>query len=511
VDEFSPAQCVLKATGLVKRYSGVTALSGVDIDLYPGEVHCLVGENGAGKSTLIKILSGAVRPDSGIVECFGKDLTTASIKQRRDAGISVIYQDLNLVPQLTVAENIFLGHEIVTKHGRLNKRAMIDEAQRLVDVLGVSFSPKSRVDELGISLQQLTATARALSLGGKILIMDEPSAVLGGAELEELFAVIRRLTGRGIAVIYISHRLEEIFRIGDRVTVLRDGHFVATADVSKIDQPQLIRWMVGQDVQSYRRDEVSLHGDEVLSVEHVSSKGRLYDVSLSIHKGEVLGIAGLVGAGRTELARAVMGLDAIDSGVIRIDGVPRRISSPARAMGLGLAMVPEDRRADGIIALLPVRDNVALSLVRRMSHLGVLAFKSMYARVRDLAGELAIKVPDLRDSVANLSGGNQQKVVLARCLASDCKLLILDEPTVGVDVGAKQEIYNIIGQLKKKGIGVMVISSELPEIMSISDRILVMSVGRIRGEVDPHSATQEEILDLAIPPMEELAIVGGGR
>jgi ribose transport system ATP-binding protein len=496
----------------VKRYGGVVALGGVDFDLRAGEVHCLCGENGAGKSTLIKILTGAVTPDAGTIEVNGVDLTSASIKQRRDAGISVIYQDLNLVGQLTVAENIFLGHEIRTKLRMRNKRAMNEEAARLIDILGVRFSPKARVGELGISLKQLTATARALSLGGQVLIMDEPSAVLGGKELEVLFDVVRRLTAQGIAIIYISHRLEEIFHIGDRVTVLRDGGYVSTANVADIDQAQLIRDMVGRDLGSYeRRQGDGLAGDEILRLDNVSSKGVLHDISFTVRKGEVLGIAGLVGAGRTELARAIMGLDPIDSGTVYFDGVPRRISSATKALKLGLAMVPEDRRADGIISLLSVRENVALSVVSKLSRFGVIAFKKLYGIVGRFAGELAIKVPNLRHPVSSLSGGNQQKVVLAKCLATDCKLLIMDEPTVGIDVGAKKEIYNIIGELQAKGIGVVMISSELPEILAIADRILVMSVGRIRGEVNPHTTTAEEILNLAIPPMEEITGIGVTR
>lgn len=503
---------VVHAEGLVKRYAGVTALANVDFDLHEGEVHCLVGENGAGKSTLIKILSGAVTPDEGTITIAGEDVTGASIRERRDRGLSVIYQDLNLVPKLTVAENIFLGSEPRTKIGALSKRKMRDEAQSLIASLGVDFPATARVGDLGISLQQLTATARALSLGGKVLIMDEPSAVLGGKELEVLFAVVKRLTSQGIGIIYISHRLEEIFHIGDRVTVLRDGHYIATSRVSEIDQPSLIRQMVGRDVTRYEnRDIDTPKGEEVIRLDGVSRGGVLHDVSLTVRAGEVVGIAGLVGAGRTELARAIMGLDRIDSGVVYWQGSRRRDGDVTTAVRNGLAIVPEDRRAEGIVSMLSVRDNMALSMVRRMSRFGILNYREMYGLVDRLANDLAVKAADLRDPVSGLSGGNQQKVVLGKALATGCRLLIMDEPTVGIDVGAKREIYNLIGALKQQGIAILVISSELPEILTISDRIVVMSAGRIRGEVDPRHTSQEEILDLAIPPMEQLATLGGTK
>jgi len=506
-----PSRIVLRAKGLTKRYAGVTALNQVDFDLREGEVHCLVGENGAGKSTLIKILTGAVIPDEGIVEIDGHDATRAGIKERRRLGISPIYQDLNLVPQLTVAQNIFLGNELRTKTGALDQKRMSVQASALIRELGVSFPVNVRVDELGMSLQQLTATARALSLGGRILIMDEPSAVLGGKELDVLFGVVKSLTDKGIAIIYISHRLEEIFHIGDRVTVLRDGKHVATTDVGEINQSALVRQMVGRDIEKYENKSFNtVKGEEILKVEGLTRRGVLEGISFSVREGEVVGIAGLVGAGRTELARAIMGLDPIDSGVITWRGVRRRVNSATAAVRLGMALVPEDRRAEGIVSMLSVRENASLSLVSKMSGFGIIRFARMHAIVRDLAKGMSIKVPDLRNQVSGLSGGNQQKVVLAKCLASDCRLLIMDEPTVGIDVGAKKEIYNLIGDLKKRGIGVIVISSELAEVLSISDRILVMAEGTIRGEVDPRTTSQEAILDLALPRMTELTTAPGG-
>lgn len=503
---------VLSAKGLVKRYAGVTALANVDFDLYAGEVHCLVGENGAGKSTLIKILTGAVTPDHGSIAVNGEDVSSAGIRGRRERGISVIYQDLNLVPQLTVAENIFLGDEPRTKAGSLDRKAMRAGAEALVASLGLTFPVTARVRDLGISLQQLTATARALSLGGQVLIMDEPSAVLGGQELEVLFGVIRRLTAKGMGVIYISHRLEEIFEIGDRVTILRDGHYIATSAVGDIDEPELIRQMVGRDVLRFENVEIDApKGAEILRLESVSRRGVLHDISMSVRQGEVVGIAGLVGAGRTELARAIMGLDAVDGGTIYWQGTPCRISGATNAVQRGIALVPEDRRSEGIVPMLSVRENASLSMVRKYSPFGVINFRALHKRVGELVKDLAVKAADLRDPISGLSGGNQQKVVLAKGLATDCKLLIMDEPTVGIDVGAKREIYNLIATLKSRGLGVIVISSELPEILAISDRILVMCAGRLQGELDPRTTTQEEILKLAIPSMEQVLADGGAK
>ncbi len=504
LDEPRIGTTVLSASGVTKRYAGVTALNDVSFDLRAGEVHCLVGENGAGKSTLIKVLTGAVEPDSGRIVLNDVDVTRATMRERSARGVSVIYQDLNLVPQLTVVENIFLGHERRTAHGTLDDRAMEAEAGRLLDSLGVTFPLNSRVGELGISPQQLTATARALSLDGRILIMDEPSAVLGGAELDVLFAVVKRLTEQGIGIIYISHRLEEIFRIGDRVTVLRDGSYISTTEVAEITPAELVRQMVGRDVEAYQNEVTDTSGhDEVLRVEALSRKNVLTDISFAVRAGEVVGVAGLVGAGRTELARAIMGLDPIDSGQVCVSGTPVHVRSAVKAVQLGMALVPEDRRAEGLVPMLSVRTNASLSILKAMSPFGIVRFKAMYEKVGKLISGMAVKTSDVRQPVSGLSGGNQQKVVLARCLASNCRLLILDEPTVGIDVGAKKEIYTLIGELKANGMAVLMISSELPEILAVSDRILVMANGAIEGELDPRTTSQEEILSLAIPRMAE--------
>ena len=491
---------LLEVTGLTKRYPGTVALDGIDFTLRAGEIHCLVGENGAGKSTLIKILAGAVLQDSGSIRIDGLEVGHANLRQRRDLGISVIYQDLNLVPQLTAAENIFLGHEPRMRGGMIDHRAMVHQAQELVDALGVSFPVTASVGELGVSLQQLTACARALSLKGRILIMDEPSAVLSGKELDLLFNVVRRLKATGIGVIYISHRLDEIFQLGDRLTVLRDGRYIATRSVSDVTPDELIRMMVGRTLRDDGANRVKrMPRGEVLRVEGLSRRGIIEDISFTLGGGEVLGIAGLVGAGRTEVARAIMGLDPIDAGTIRLFGRQVRIKGPEQAVAMGISLVPEDRKVEGLVGVLSVRNNAALSILPRLTQFGFIRFKALHRLVDALCVQLAVKAPRLDARVSGLSGGNQQKVVLAKCLATGCKVLILDEPTRGIDVGAKGEIYRLIGELVGGGMALVVISSELPEILALSDRILVMAQGRITAEIDGPGATQEQVMSKAVP------------
>jgi ribose transport system ATP-binding protein len=497
---------LLEARNLTKTYPGTVALSEVSFDLRRGEVHCLMGENGAGKSTLIKILAGAVTHDSGDILIEGRPVGDTGLRARRDLGISVIYQDLNLVPQLTVAENIYLGHEPRTRLGAIDLKRMRAMSRELIDMLGVSFPEDAVVGDLPIPLQQLTATARALSLKGKVLIMDEPSTVLSGKDLDVLFGVVRRLRERGIGIIYISHHLDEVFELGDRVTVLRDGQFVATKEVGDTSKDDLIRMMVGRPLGEFNKPHGGRKiGDEILRVEHLSSGRVLRDISFSLRRGEVLGVAGLVGAGRTELARAIVGLDSFDSGRILYEGRARRIDSPSRAVAMGISLVPEDRKAEGLISVLSIRKNAALSVLPRMTRLGFIRFRALRERVDRLAKRMAIKAPRLDMLVSGLSGGNQQKVVLAKCLATDCKVLILDEPTRGIDVGAKVEIYKLVDDLVASGMAILLISSELPEVLSLSDRILVMSEGRIAAELDGRTATQEELMTHAVPKSERRA------
>ncbi|QKC96605.1 sugar ABC transporter ATP-binding protein [Mesorhizobium sp. NZP2298] len=491
---------LLEARNLTKAYPGTVALRDVSFDLLSGEVHCLIGENGAGKSTLIKILAGAVIQDTGDILIEGNSVRRTQVRERRDLGISVIYQDLNLVPQLTVAENIYLGHEPRTTFGGVDVKKMRAMSRELIEMLGVEFPVDAQVGDLPIPLQQLTATARALSLNGKVLIMDEPSTVLSGKDLDVLFDVVRRLRQRGIGIIYISHHLEEVFALGDRVTVLRDGQFVATKPVSETSKDDLIRMMVGRSLGDLNKPMGGRSvGEEVLRVERLTRGRVLRNISFSLRKGEVLGIAGLVGAGRTELARAIVGLDHFDSGDIYFEGKARRIKGPSQAVAMGISLVPEDRKAEGLVSVLSIRANASLSVLPRMTRFGFIRFRALRERIDRLAKRMAIKAPRLDMRVSGLSGGNQQKVVLAKCLATDCKVLILDEPTRGVDVGAKVEIYKLVDDLVVSGMAILLISSELPEILSLSDRILVMSEGRIAAELDGRTATQEELMSHAVP------------
>ena len=450
---------LLEAKNLTKRYPGTVALQDVSFDLRHGEVHCLLGENGAGKSTLIKILSGAVAQDSGEIIIEGRQASRTHVWERRDLGISVIYQDLNLVPQLTVAENIFLGNELRTSHGTVDIKAMVRQAEELIVMLGVAFSVKAKVGDLPIPLQQLTATARALSLKGKVLIMDEPSTVLSGKDLEVLFDVVRRLRENGIGIIYISHHLEEVFALGDRVTVLRDGQFVATKKVDDTSKDELIRMMVGRSLTDLNKPMGGRTvGTEILRVDHLSRGSVLKDVSFSLHRSEVLGIAGLVGAGRTELARVIVGLDRIDRGTIHLDGKPQPIGSPRQAVSFGISLVPEDRKLEGLVSVLSIRANASLSVLPAMTLFGFIRFGKLRSVIDRLAKTMAIKAPRLDMLVSGLSGGNQQKVVLAKCIATGCKILILDEPTRGVDIGAKVEIYKLVDELVRSGMAILLIS-----------------------------------------------------
>ncbi len=489
---------LLEAKNLSKRYPGTIALQDVSFDLRHGEVHCLMGENGAGKSTLIKILSGAITQDTGDIIIEGAPAGHTHVWKRRALGISVIYQDLNLVPQLTVAENIFLGNEPRTSRGTVDSKTMRRQADKMIATLGVAFSVDARVGDLPIPLQQLTATARALALKGKVLILDEPSTVLSGKDLEGLYEVVRRLRASGIGIIYISHHLEEVFALGDRVTVLRDGQFVATKDVAYTSKDELIRMMVGRSIDDLNKPMGGRTvGAEVLRVEHLNRGNVLKDISFMLRRNEVLGIAGLVGAGRTELARAIVGLDRIDTGTIHLDGRPQAIRSPRQAVSLGISLVPEDRKAQGLVSVLSIHANVALSALPSMTTAGFIRFGKLKTVVNRLAKTMAVKAPRLDMPVSGLSGGNQQKVVLAKCIATDCKILILDEPTRGVDVGAKVEIYRLVDQLVRSGMAVLLISSELPEVLTLSDRILVMSQGRIAAELEAGTATQEKIMAYA--------------
>ena len=489
---------VLEMRGIRKAFPGVVALDGVDLTLDSGDVHMLLGENGAGKSTLMKILSGAYRKDAGEIRIDGRPV---DINHPRDAlahGIRVIYQELNLVAHLSVAENIFLGAAPTRWGGVVNWRALHDEAARLLGDLGLDLDPRTPVRLLGLAERQMVEIAKALSSGrATILVMDEPTSALTSREVTQLFSLIERLAARGVAIIYITHRLDEVFRIGRRITVLRDGRHVTTRAIAEVTVPELVRLMANRDLSDHFPRVRTVPGPELLRVEHLGRRGALADISFSLRAGEVVGIAGLLGAGRTELARVIAGADLADAGRMFVDGRPVRFTRPADAIAQGIGLLPEDRKAHGLVADLTVPRNVALPHGRRVARFGVIGRRSEEALARPIVEELRVKAAPTQ-AVRLLSGGNQQKVVLAKWLAGHVRIFVFDEPTRGIDVGSKVEVYHLMNRLTAQGAGIIMISSELPELLGMSDRILVMHRGTIQAEFDRAAATEERVLGAAL-------------
>ena len=483
--------------GISKRFPGVVALDDVTFELRRGEVHVLLGENGAGKSTLMKILSGASARDAGEISIDGRPVEVASPREAQALGIATIYQEFNLVPHLRAAENIFLGREPLRAPGVIDRRKLEGEGGRLLRSLGTGINPRAEVRTLGVAEQQMVEVAKALSLNARILIMDEPTSALTASEIEQLFAAIRRLTAEGVAVIYISHRMEELALIGHRATVLRDGRVVGTRTLPA-PVPELVRMMADRDISEQYPPRTRRRGEELLRVEGVSRGSRLRDVSFTLHRGEILGVAGLLGAGRTELARVVAGADVPDSGRVVLDGRALRLRSPADAIRAGIGLVPEDRKGHGLVLKRSVAANLALPQLGKLARSGVVSRAGEQALASRWIRELRIKTPDARTAVVTLSGGNQQKVVLGKWLAAGADVLIVDEPTRGIDVGAKQEIYVLLDRLAAQGAGIIMISSELPEVLGMSDRILVMHQGRVQALVEAAQATQEGLLQAAL-------------
>jgi ribose transport system ATP-binding protein len=487
----------LQMKSIEKEFPGVRALDQVDFDLCPGEVHVLVGENGAGKSTLIKILSGAYKMDAGSIWVDGAPVEITKPSDAAGLGIFTIYQEIMLVPVLSVAENIFLG-ELQTGAGVVDWSGIRKKSRELLDRLGAPhIKVTARLKDLGVAKQQLVALARALRRQTRVLIMDEPTSSLTPAEIEQLFKNIRSLKAEGVSIIYISHRLEEIKQIGDRITVMRDGKVIGTIPVKDASRNAIIRMMVGRDVLVEPRECRTQPGEPVLKVEHFSVPGKISDISFNVKRGEVVGIAGLIGAGRTELARAIFGADKGGTGGVYLDGKAVHIKSPKDAIQAGLALVPEDRKVQGIIGVLSVQVNLMLAY-GNSHYRGLLNFSKDKEITQKYIRQLKIRTPTAAKRIMELSGGNQQKVILARWLCMTLKVLILDEVTRGIDVGAKSEIYKLIDELACAGYGIVMISSELPEILTLSDRILVMHGGRITGEFDRKEATQEKIMQKAI-------------
>ena len=492
------APLALRMTGICKVYPGVVALSDVGLEVRSGEVHVLLGENGAGKSTLMRILSGAVLRDAGTIEIDGRPAHIANPRDARELGVRAIYQELTLVPYLSAAENIFLGREPRRFPGVIARRRLRERTRELMSGLGLRVDPDKAVRELGIAQQQMVEVAKALDDRARILIMDEPTSALTDSEIAELFATIERLTSRGTAVIYISHRLQEVKRIGHRATVLRDGRLVASRDVRDLSIAEMIRLMANRELAEHFPKRRVQRGAELLRVSGLHRQGVLANINLQVHRGEVVGVAGLLGAGRTELARAIIGADRCDAGQILVHGAEVRVHHPADAVRHRIGFLPEDRKTQGLVQGLGVRENISLPSLGRLARGGVLSGSREVALASKFVQDLRIKTPGIDQLVSMLSGGNQQKVVLAKWLAAHADVLIMDEPTRGIDVAAKVEIYELMNQLTARGAAILMISSELPEILGMSDRILVMRLGRIVAEFDGAGTTQERILEAAL-------------
>lgn len=487
---------LLKMQHIIKRFPGVLALSDVHFDVESGEVHALLGENGAGKSTLMKILSGVYQRDAGEIVFKGRSVDFTTPRQAQLAGITTIYQELNQIPYLSVTENIFLGSEI-ERGALLDWGAMHRQARELLARLHLDIDPRTPIADLGVGQQQMVEVAKALHHKADLIIMDEPTSALSIREIDDLFAIIRQLKAEGVALIYISHHLDEAFEISDRITVLRDGRHIATAPTDSLDMERLITLMVGRDLSEQFPKEPAPIGPEVLRVEHLTQGKRLKDISFNLHAGEVLGVAGLVGAGRTELVRAIFGADPIDSGRILIDGAPVTIRSPQDAIRHGIALLTEDRKRQGLILGMNVRENTTLSILGGLTRGLFTDRRKESAITQEFIDSMAIKTPNQDQIVANLSGGTQQKVVLAKWMATKPKILIFDEPTRGIDVGAKVEIYKLMNTLAKQGVAIIMVSSELPEVLGMSDRVMVIREGRVAGFLTREGATQEKIIAYA--------------
>ena len=488
-------ETLLRVHHITKAFPGVVALNDVSIEFQRGEIHAICGENGAGKSTLIKILTGAYTPTSGTIEWEGKTYESLDPKQAMDLGISTIYQEFNLVPFLSVAENVFFGREI--ENGIfLNRSEMEKRTAELAAEMGIEVDPKARIKDLGVAYSQITEIIKSISHDTKLLIMDEPSAPLSNREIDAMFNVIRKLKEKGVTIVYISHRMDEIFEICDRVTVMRDGQYISTREVKDTDRSQLIADMVGRELGEDFVGGAGASDEVVLKVTGMNTD-KVKDISFELHKGEILGFGGLVGAGRTETARAVFGADPIKSGKIEVKGKEVRISQPRDAIAHGIALLTEDRKGQGLVLGMTVKENATITVLKKLVK-GLFVDRRRQADwVEERRKELSIKMPSIEQKVKFLSGGNQQKVVLAKWLLTDCDILIFDEPTRGIDVGAKQEIYSLMHELTKQGKSIIMISSEMPELLGMSDRVLVMHEGRINGELKKGSYSQEKVLQIA--------------
>ncbi|WP_341528128.1 sugar ABC transporter ATP-binding protein [Nostoc sp. UHCC 0302] len=499
---------VLEMQGIVKQFHGVPALQNVNLTIYPGEVHALMGENGAGKSTLMKILAGAYIADEGEIRINGNPVKITDPATARKAGINLIYQELNVAPNLTVTENIFMGSEL--RRGQfLDRKAMQHEAEQVLSSLGANFTPNTVVGTLSIAEQQQVEIARALKDNSRVLVMDEPTAALSDRETERLFEVIRKLRNDGIAIIYISHRMEEIYALADRISVLRDGQYIGSLTREEISPQRLVQMMVGRSMQDfYEHQRQTNPGPVVLEVRNISDGRKISPASFKIHAGEIVGLAGLVGAGRTEVSRLIFGADRKASGEVFLNGSKLNINSPSDAIAAGIGYVPEDRKDQGLFLEMSSRKNIAINTLKQDAKAGIVNWGSVNLLATQAVEDFNIRLANLEIRAVDLSGGNQQKLLLARWLAIKPRVIMLDEPTRGVDIGAKSEIYRIISELAAQGVAVLMVSSELPEIVGMSDRVLVMREGKLVGELDSSPGkeiTQEKIMHYATGASEVLA------
>ena len=486
----------LAVKDLTKRYPGVVALDGIGMEILPGEVHALVGENGAGKSTFIKCVTGAIKPDEGEIQICGTTYTHLNPSEAIGLGVSAIYQEFNLVPYLTVAENIMLGR-YPGKGGIVDHKTLRAQAAAIVEELGVPIDIDAKVSSLTVGFQQLVEIAKAVSREAKLIIMDEPSAALTSNEIEYLFKIVQRLRKKGVSILYISHRLEEIFEICDRVTVFRDGHYVTTVNINDTDTAELIRLMVNREIVNIYPHTPQTVGEVALEVENLRTP-LLRDISFCVRTGEILGFSGLVGSGRTEIMRAIFGADPYESGTFRLFGKPYKPCSPEKAIANGIGYISEDRKKEGLLMSRSITENtIAASLKKVSDPVGIINDKFAREEADKICDRLGVKAPSYQQLVRNLSGGNQQKVVIAKWLFSDCSVIIFDEPTRGIDVGAKREIYVLMDELARDGKAIIMVSSDMPEMLGMADRIVIMHEGKLMKELSREEANQEVIMKYA--------------
>ncbi|WP_375263257.1 sugar ABC transporter ATP-binding protein [Palleronia sp.] len=496
-DDRTTADPVLRLSGITKTFPGVTALSEVELALYPGQVTALVGENGAGKSTLVKILTGIHQPDEGRIEVDGTETRFPTATAAQDAGVTAIHQETVLFDELTVAENIFLGHAPRTRFGLMDWGRMRSDAREILTRIGAKLDPMTPLRELGIASKHLVAIARALSVEARVVVMDEPTASLSQAEIEELYDLVDRLKADGKAILFISHKFDEIFRIADRYTVFRDGEMVHAGMIDDVTEDQLVEKMVGRSMDAIFPQRQSTPGEEILRVSGYSHPTEFADINFGLRRGEILGFYGLVGAGRSEFMQALFGVTKPSKGAVKLDGKVAVIRSPAEAIAKGIVYVPEDRGKQGAITAMPIFQNVTLPSLSQTSNKGFVKMAEEFALARKYTQRLDLRAAALDQNVGNLSGGNQQKVVIAKWLATKPKVIILDEPTKGIDVGSKAAVHEFMAELAAEGLSVIMVSSEIPEILGMSDRVIVMRDGRIAAEYDGEGLTPEQLVRAA--------------